>query len=177
MSRDFYLYFFTIRTHLGPWHTGSSIFAFFLYFAQIFKCLRNSVVCSPPHNKQYLKISMARITPQRQSLQCGSRCQANLRVVHHTAKGISVMCITLFESISTVCIALQSQSPPYSSHHGAYLHGVPHTAESNCTLQSQNRTFRLSLVAIQGLIWKRKPFRGEHIYQERKYLKCKMLIY
>ena len=48
--------------------------------------------------------------------------------------------------------------------------------EINCTPRKQNRILHLSVVAFKETI-RRNPFRGEHIYHERKDLKYKMLIY
>ena len=48
-------------------------------------------------------------------------------------------------------------------------------AETNCTPWSQNRNLHLSLVAFKGTI-RRNPFRGEHIYHEKKDKKYKMLF-
>ena len=64
-----------------------------------------------------------------------------------------------------------SQAPRCVSHGGVK---VP-TAESNCTLWNQNRNFCESLVAFKATI-RRNPFRGEHIFHERKDLKEKKIF-
>ena len=66
-----------------------------------------------------------------------------------------------------VCITPGSQVPKCASSCWVGLHGVHHTAESNFTLQSQNRNLWESLVAFKGTT-RRNPFRGENIYHERR---------
>ena len=84
------------------------------------------------------------ITLRSQALRCASYRRVKstnflkkLCGVHHTA-----------ESISAVCIITRSQIPRCASHRGVKLHGVHHTAKSNCTPQSQNWNLWKSLVAF-----------------------------
>ena len=79
------------------------------------------------------------------------------------------------ESNSAVCIKPRSQALLCASHRGVKLCGVHHSAESNCTPQSQNQNLCESLVPFKGTI-RRNPFRGSHIYHERKNLKDFFLI-
>ena len=106
-------------------------------------------------------------------------CFKKLCGVHPTMESNSAVCITprsqwskfvkklggvhpTTESSSAMCFPLQSQSWRCLSHFGVKLCYVHHTAESNCSPQSQNRNLCFSLVAFKGTI-RRNPFRGEHI--------------
>ena len=112
---------------------------------------------------------MPRYSNFEKSQQCESYPKVELRGVHgvhHTTESSNKN----FSKSSAVCITPRSYAPWCASHHGVKLHGVHHTAESNCTPGSQNRNLRESLVAFKGTI-RKNPFRGEHIYHERKDLK------
>ena len=127
VSRDFRPpVFFMIRTYLGHWWTGLSIFEFCFDFVEIFDHKVVSAVCNIPRRSSLY-------TPQRRSQR-------------------------------------------YATHRGDDLSGVQHTAEINCTPRNQNRNLHLSMVAFKETI-RRNPFRGEHIYHEKKDLKYKMLIF
>ena len=102
-----------------------------------------------------------------QTLRCASHCRAAVRI---NSRSQAPRCAHTAESSSMVCIPLCSQARQCASCCGVKIYSVHHTSESNCTPQSQNRTFCWSLVAFKGTI-RRNPFMGEHIYYERKYLK------
>ena len=66
-----------------------------------------------------------------------------------------------------MCITPRSQALRWASYLGVKLCSVHPTAESNCTPQSQNPNLWESLVVFKGTS-RRSPFRGEHIYHEKK---------
>ena len=78
------------------------------------------------------------------------------------------------ESIFVVCIIPRSPTPLCASLRQDNLHGVHHTAKTNCIPG-------IEIFACLWLFLKGQTgeilLRGEHIYHERKYLKYKMLIY
>ena len=91
------------------------------------------------------------------------RCASHRVVSDQNLSKNSAVCIPLL-SQARQCASqpLQSQSWRCLSHCGVKLCSVHHTAESNCSPQSQNRNLCFSLVAFKGTI-RRNPFRGEHI--------------
>ena len=102
---------------------------------------------------------MVCIPPWSQTLRCASH-----RVVsdQNLSKNSAVCIPLLSQARQCASQPLQSQSWRCLSHCGVKLCYVHHTAESNCSPQSQNRNLCFSLVAFKGTI-RRNPFRGEHI--------------
>ena len=78
------------------------------------------------------------------------------------------MCITPRSQV----IKISKKAQRCASQRGVKLSSVHHTAESNCTPQSQNQILCESLVVFKGTI-RRNPFRGEHICHETKYWSIK----
>ena len=80
---------------------------------------------------------------------CASHRRVKLRSVHYTAKSSAPN----FSKNCVVCITAKSQALRCASPscHGVRLRGVHPTTESNCTLRSQIRKFRWSLVAFKVL--------------------------
>ena len=76
---------------------------------------------------------------------------------------------------SSQVIKISQKALRCASHRGVNLRCVYHTAESNCTPQSQNWNLCDSLVTFKGTI-RRNRFRGEHIYHERKELNFFFLL-
>ena len=131
------------------------------------------------------------IPPLSQALRCASHHRVKLCVVHHIAeswkkvyektpwcafpRGVILRDVhpstessdPNFSKNSVVCTP-RSQDPGYASYLGVKLCGAHHTEESSCIPLSQNRNLWESLVAFKGTV-RRNPFRGEHIYHERKY--------
>ena len=85
------------------------------------------------------------IPPPRQAPRCASQRRVKLRNV----------------------LSPRSQAPRCALHRRVKLRSVHHTAYSNSTPRSQNQYFCESLVAFKGTI-RRNPFRGKHIYHDRK---------
>ena len=103
-------------------------------------------------------------TQQKRSSQFATHCGDDLRGMQHTA-----------EIISAVCNIPQWSSQGCATHRGDDLRGMQHTTEINCTPQNQNQNLHLSLVAFKETI-RRNPFRGGHIYHERKDFKKFFLL-
>ena len=92
--------------------------------------------------------------------------------MHHTADSI----VPHFSGIKKHNI---SKSPRYVSICRGDLSGVSYRQVNLPRCASHYRVrikFSLSMAAFKGTI-RRNPFRGEHVYHERKYLKYLMLIY
>ena len=113
------------------------------------------------HDKKQNIFKVVCLTPQ-----CTSYSGVKLCGVHPTTGSSDYN----FEEIPPV--TPQSQENQISQK----LCDVHHTAESNCTMRSQNGKIFWSLVAFKGTII-RNSFTGKHIYHERRDFKYKRGVY
>ena len=96
---------------------------------------------------------MVCISAVSQTPKCAPRSQmfnfSPKKTLHHNAKSISAVCIT------PLC---------------------PSPKDELCIIESNSKSSLVTVVAFKETN-RRNPFRGEHIYPERKELKYNMMIY